>query len=279
MADPIWYLGAPGDMRELFAPEMDIDITEERYGGVFQGLSGARSVDVTGFRQRLTFDMKWVDPAEYVWYEALYRRLIPGTLRLINPLKKNRLSQESSMGQWGGYTTNGLSLTSGSMTRLWDWPSTAPPIALSTNRWGARVSGAVFRTDETKRIPVIAGETITASVWLKSTVAHSVTLAIDWADRLGAGTAASTTSVVSVTTAWQRFALTAAVPAGTHLVTFAGYSFTTNNLDVGPLQLESGASATSWEMGGGAPSVVIDQMPVTTPRYPLRNVTMVLLEV
>jgi hypothetical protein len=35
---------------------------------------------------------------------------------------------------------------------------------------------------------------------------------------------------------------------------------------------------TSWDLGGGAPAVLIDQLPSTSPRYPLMDCTITLLE-
>ena len=78
---------------------------------------------------------------------------------------------------------------------------------------------------------------------------------------------------------WQRFSITRTAPAKAALVVFR-VDLTASNTYVrlaGP-QVEAGSGVTAWEPGGAAPVVVIDQMPTTTPRFPLRDVTVSLLE-
>lgn len=279
MASPIWYLGPLGDLRALVCPEIDIDMTVERYGGSFQSLSGARRSDLTGLRQKFDFNFTYLDQDEFKWYEALYQRLIPGPFRLINPLKKNRLTPESSSGRWGGGTAQGLTLTSGQATMVWDWPTAAGTIGGVTTKWSGRVANAVFRADYGKFTTMLPLETVTASVYLKATANLNYNLIIDWYDRLN-HTTSSSIIVAAVTTSWQMFSVTATAPAGTMKAIFAGYSSNTAaDVFLGPMQFEAGATATAWELGGGSPVVSVDQLPVTSPRFPYRNISMTLLEV
>lgn len=279
MASPIWYLGPSGDLRALECPEVDIDMPMERYGGVFQALSGARTVDTTGYRQRFDFLFNYMDEGEYKWLEAMHTRLIPGPLRLLNPFKKNRLSPESAAARWGGGTAPGLQVTSGNTALSWDWPSGAGSVGAVSTLWTDRLSNAVFRADLLRRTTVIVGETITASIYMKAEAATTYNLVVDWYNRTSQTTSTSIVTA-NLTTSWQRFSVTSVVPAGTHSAVFAGYSSnTTNDVWLGPVQFEAAASATSWDLGGGAPVVSIDQLPTKSPRYPLRNAELILLEV
>jgi hypothetical protein len=279
MASPTWYLGPPEDLRALECAEVNIDMPVERYGGVFQALSGSRTVDVTGFRQRFGFEFNYLDIDQYKWLEALFLRVIPGPLRLLNPMKKNRVTPESSAARWGGGTAQGLYLTSGGQSLEWDWPSGVGGIAAVTTKWFGRNANAVFRTDQIKRITVLPSETITGSIYMKASAPVSYNLLFDWHSRTGS-LGSSAVTVASVTTSWQRFTVTATAPVGAISATFAGYSAnTTADVFLGPIQVEAGNVATGWEIGGGAPMVSIDQMPVLSPRYPLRNITMTVLEV
>lgn len=276
---PIWYLGPAGNLRPLVCPEVDIDISTDRYGGVFQGLSGARSMDVTGFKQRFTFEFKWLEPADFTWLEALHLRLIPGPFRLLNPLKKNRLTPESSAAKWGGGTAQGVYISTGVLSQVWDWPSSVDPGVGTSSKWTNRTgTTSTLRFDQRRKTTVIAGETITTSVWLKASTAFSPNILIDWWDRTTQ--LSSTTAVpLPVTTSWQRFSITATVPAGAQRAQLAMYTAnTSSDLYIAAAQFEGAAAPTAWEMGGAAPVVFVDQMPVTTPRFPFRNATVTLLE-
>jgi hypothetical protein len=97
-----------------------------------------------------------------------------------------------------------------------------------------------------------------------------------------AGTLLSTSSVTScsVTTTWTRFSITDTATSGCVAVVL---KITPPSTYVNPLymtaaQMESGASATTWELGGGAPEVLVDQLSTSSPRYPLMDVQLSLLE-
>lgn len=279
MTDPmIWYLGPEGNLKALICPSVNIDMTVERYGGIFQGLSGARSVDVTGHKQKFTFEFKYLDQTEYQWYRALHQRQFPGPFRLINPLEKNRLTPESSMTKWGGGTAAGFAMTSGVASRSWDYPATVGDGFGQSTVWSNRVGTGILRFDTKHLTTVIPGEVITASVYLKTDVGFVPNMVIDWWNRT---TQLSSTPVLtpSVTTSWQRFSITATVPAGASRARFAMYtSNTTSALSIAAAQFEVSATATDWLMGGAAPIVHVDQMTVVSPRFPLRNATMTILE-
>lgn len=278
MAEPIWFLGPAGFLRPLVCPEINIDVTTERYGGVFQALSGARSMDVTGHRRKYSMEFKWMDQEEYAWLNALHLRQLPGPFRLLDPLQKNRLSVESSLAKWGGGMSQGATLTAGVMTQVWDWPSAVSPGFGLSSKWTNRSGTATLRFDTKHKTTVIAGESITASIYLKTNVGFTPNFVVDWWDRTVQIGSTSVLGAVT-TTSWQRFTITATVPANATRAVVALYTTnTTAELYVAAPQFEASASATDWEIGGAAPVVFVDQMPAVSPRFPLRNATVTLLE-
>lgn len=280
MASPIWYLGPTGDLRPIYCPAPDIEMSTVRFGGVHTSLSGSTTTDVLGLRQKFAFNFRFLAPQDYAWFEAMNHRHIPGPFRLLNPMKKNRVSVESSFSKWAAGTSQGVQLTSGSGVRVYDWPSAAGTLAATTTKWGNRSSGTqIARWDEPRRTAVIPGETLVGSVYLKgSTSISPVNVVIDWWDRTTQIGGTSVT-VASVTTSWQRFQATGVVPAGAHSARLAVYTaIQAPDLYLGPAQLELGSSATSWELGGGGPMVLIDQLTTTSPRFPLKHTTLTLME-
>jgi hypothetical protein len=287
MADPIWFLGPDWDLQPLVCPERDFDITPVRYGGIFQGLSGARTVSNTGLKYQYTMDLTYLTPEEYGRLEALHFRRIPGPHRLISPLKKNRLSADGSIVKAGGavhLNHTGFSVYVGATRKVLDWPSAAGTEGAVSTGWTISLgAGNYGRFDSLYKTPVTAGQPVTGSVWLKCANAGTIELRFDWFDKAGVqiGNTAPT-GVVNLDTSWTRKTLTATPPAGAVNARFAfvspSESLVSAELFVAAAQVEVGPTATSWSPGGGAPRVAIDQMAVKTPRFPYTSTTITILE-
>ncbi|MBM7771983.1 hypothetical protein JOD54_002187 [Actinokineospora baliensis] len=268
-----WYLGPLGDLRALTCPEPGITVSQVRYGGIHQGLSGARTLDVTGHKAEYTFQWRWIDPAERLWLEALHTRLIPGPFRLIDPLRHNRLSISA-------VTLNGPGITVPTATRTWttDWPALAGPgyRSLRLTGWGGETNTVTF--DQAVKTAVFPEEQMVGSVWLKADAAVSARIGFEWFDRTGAqvGTNYNT---VSITTTWTRFSMFRLAPVGavSGVFQFRGQTYTTPVQLAAP-QFERGSTPAAWETGGGAPVVVLDQLALTSPRFPLVDCDLTLLE-
>lgn len=280
MQTATWYLGPLGNMRPLIVPEPDIEINETRYGGVHQGLSGARTMDITGYRADYSFEFRSLDRDEYVWYEALHTRLVPGPFYLINPLKLNRLTQQSSRLQLTEHNTSGLSFTS-PYTVSRDWPSDIPipGRSLVLQDWVGTTETITF--DPTKHVPLMDDETLTASVYLKSDDEYQgVKIRISWftEDKIFIENQEIT---VDLGPEWRRYWFTyheAPVDARAALFSVVLQAADTAVYVAAP-QLEAGVTWPSpWELGGGAPVVLLDQLPATSHRFPLRDVTLTLME-
>lgn len=280
MADPIWYLGPAGDMRALVCPEPDIDITVERYGGVFQGLSGARSLMVTGHKQKFTFNFRYLTDDEFAWLEALHFRTVFGPYyRLRSPFKTNLLSSQASLIRTVGDNRT-VQFTSGIAAPVTDWPSAAGNLASISTKWSNRSTGTqVFRVEDRYKIPVTVAVPVTFSLYLKGSTTLAGTIVIDWYDRSGAQIGSSGSVATSLTTSWQRFQVTGTPPANT--VTARGAfltSVTAPDVYLAAAQFEEASSASTWKIGGGCPVVLIDQLQTTTPRFPYRDTTLTILE-
>lgn len=279
MQEATWYLGPLGDMRPLIVPEPGIQINQVRYGGIHQGLSGARSLDITGYRSEYEFEFKHLDRDEFLWLEALHLRLVPGPFYLLDPLKKNRLTSQSSRLDMTNYNNSGIELT-GPYTIDRDWPTeiTIPGRSKKLTGWG---TGQTVTFDPTKPVPLLDGETLTASVWLKAdTTYNNVKLRITWFTE-DLVKISDTDISVSATTEWSRHWYTyhdqptnAAAASFSLVLGAAGPA-----LYLAAPMLEAGVTWPSdWELGGASPLVILDQLPTESMRFPLRNATLTLLE-
>lgn len=280
MEQATWYLGPLGDMRPLIVPEPDIEINEVRYGGIHQGLSGARTMDVTGHRSEYTFEFRNLDRDEYAWLEALHTRLVPGPFYLINPLKLNRLTLQSSKLQLTEYNNSGLAFTSPySMTRDWPTDVPTPGRAMKFSGWTGTSMQVTF--DPAKPVPLLDDETLTASVYLKSDVVYAgVKIRISWytEDQVFISNQEIT---VDLGPEWRRYWFTYhEAPVNARAASFSVvFGSATTPVYMAAPQLEAGVTWPSpWELGGAAPVVLLDQLPATSHRYPLRHATLTLLE-
>lgn len=275
-----WLLGPAGDLRQLECPERNVNVTPVRYGGVHQGLSGARTVDVTGVKMQVDLTFPYLEEDDYLWLEAMHVRHIPGPVYLINPLKKNLLSKEASMSNTSYSAGPGVYSPTAGYTHNWEWENSYPsgvPGVRAVKRTGLPGTSVTFNIDDSKRVPVTVGTAYDFSAYMKADSAKTVTFGIGWFDK-DAGFLSLDTSAKSVTTSWTRFDITATAPASAALALPFWISTTNVSFTSTALQFEVGSAPTTWQLGGGSMQVFIDQMPTTSPRFPLRNCSLTLLE-
>lgn len=276
-----WYLGPAGDLRALVCPDRDINISDVRYGGVHQGLSGARTVDVTGVKMQVDFTFPYLSETDYLWLEAMHVRHIPGPVYLVNPLKRNLLSKNASMCRTSYFSAGGGVYTpTAGYQNNWQWEASYPvgvPGTRSVKRIGVPATSVTLNFDDGYKIPVTVGTVYDFSAYVKADSAKSLTFGIGWFDKNYAFLSLNS-AAKSITTSWGRFDLSATAPASAALalpfwISASNISFTST-----AAQFEVGSSPTAWQLGGGSMPVVIDQMPTTSPRYPVRNASLTLLE-
>lgn len=271
-----WYLGPPGDLRALHCPERNIDITEVRFGGLHQSLGGGRTMDVTGIKAQYTFNWEYLESTDYKWLRALHTRLIRGPHRLIDPLKVNRLSIGASNSDITPHRWPYFVQSAGVLEYVADYPTAI--LGQRAVRWTSRTASSVLALDATKMTDVFPLETVTVSAYLKGESAVSVDMYIAWYDKDGVFLSNSTVTNHSVTTSWARYSATKTAPANAVLGVMSITSTATTAIRIAGAQFETGSSVTDWEEGGANPMVLIDQLPTVTPRYPVYNCTMTLLE-
>jgi hypothetical protein len=277
-----WYLGPAGNLRPLICPERDITINLVRYGGVHQGLSGARTMDVTGHKYEFTFNWKHMEKSEWVWLEALHTRYFPGPFWLISPLKAQLLTRESSAFKSAINGTHGLEGSSVTIGVNTDWPTNVG-IATSSLVVTGTGTGGTITLDEGLGFPAVAGETYWVNLYVKNTVVAGLTtentFAINWLNSSGAVIGTPTQVTLGQSGSWTQVSLSSTPPAGavTGFVKFlikngATYRFAAPMVNIG-------SAALPWEIGGGASLVVVDQLSTSSPRFPLSDCTMTVLEV
>lgn len=271
-----WYLGPPGDLRALVCPERNIDVTELRFGGMHQSLGGARTMDVTGIKKQYQFSWNYLDQADYDWLRALHTRLIVGPHRLVDPLMANRLSLGTSDGNLAPHKYAFYTASAGLLSNQLDYPSGLT--GRRCVRWSDRSASSVLRLDLTKGTDVFPLESITHSVYLKGASAVSVDVFIAWYDRDFVFISNSSSTTHSVTTSWARYEGTKTAPANAVLGVMTLQATATTTINMAAPQFETGTVATAWGQGGANPLVLIDQLATVSPRYPVSNVTMTLLE-
>lgn len=282
---PTWYIGWLGEMRAFpYVPEVDFTVTEERMGDVHQGLNGARTMDHFGTRGRYSMEIDYLTPDDITWLRALYTQLIPGPHYLINPFYKNLLSLQASNVYAHGIDDLGLyfhPLLNREFAN--DFPS-GPTILTGSRCIKATTSSATntyIRFDgTTKFIPWNAGETLTWSVYMKADANITVNMLADTVNKYGVDTGGAGAFAKSVTTSWTRFSITV-TQSGTHAGFRPALLFPTSgaqNVYIACPQVEYAGSATAWRMGGGSQKVVIDDISTSSPRYPLFNANLSILE-
>lgn len=281
MEEKTWYLGPLGDLRALVVPEPGIQMNQVVYGGVHQGLTGARTKDVTGTRMDYDFQFNYLDQSEWSWLNALNTRLVPGPLYLIDPLRKNRI------------TTHGCGMKEGASdpesVAYWKFVyemSTDRPSAIDLPIRSIKLlevgAATAYRPDPVYPNPVFPGETISASIYAKASASNSATLALDYFDADGTRHSSPEGHTVNATisTSWSRLQIqNHTVPAGVAGVRLAViFGAGTPDVSLSAPQVETGSSATEWEPGGAGSRVLLNSLTTTSPRFPLTNSTLNLLE-
>lgn len=283
--DPTWWLGPMGGLRRIPCPERDISMSQIRTGGTHRGLSGARTSDTTGNKTDYKFNFKLLEPDEWQWIEMLHTRIVRGPYYLINPIKKNRLSLRAVQGMDMfplGTILGGVS-TGTAMSRVADFPPGLgfPVSAVELQAYQASDMSAIF--DRGQPFPLLRGETVSMGIWVRSTSGTlNVRLRVDWYYGPGQYGYPQGSPVFEIGTSWTKLTFEAAmVPVGIHGATFGvmvAQPYEGNKLRWAAPQINGGSSLAPFDPGGGAPMVLIDQLTTSSPRYPLRDGELTVLE-
>ncbi len=276
------HLGPLGGLQPI-NPLTDIDTTSTRVGGIHTSLSGRRTVDYLG--NRATYKMQWphLTPDELAFLEALHHRHVPGPLRLVpGGLKRNRLSRDAASLRYNGASSSAVTATAGTGGASAPWPTEAPPPGQSLS-WTGWAAGNALRWDRDHPPPVLAGETVTATAYVRTpTAGDAVRLVLDYYSADGWGGSQQGPVVTLDADTWTRLTVTTTPPAGTWAVGPAivtdTRASTSAELLVAAAQVEAGDIASPWQQGGGAPLVAVDQMPTTSLYAPYTKPELTLVE-
>lgn len=278
-----WLFGPAGDVIPLPSPDLGVVSTVDRFGGTHVSISGGRTVDTFGFRGRNEFTLPYLEAPEYERLEALFTRQVPGTLYLVDPLRRNVLSRESASSRPAGSSGSGLSASAGAIQ--WVQVSDGPnPTTRRVAEWSSYTANAVLFFDKGRQLPLLEGQDLTSSAYIRPTTDIVVRWNVElYNSGTGVGTVAGadTTAPANV---WTRVggtisAATIAANGANEADAALQYVSGGTTLQFASAQAEYGSTATDPALGGGSLRVEFDKFDVTAPWYPYRTVNMTLLEV
>jgi hypothetical protein len=146
-------------------------------------------------------------------------------------------------------------------------PGSAPVAGYEANTfarvtWSGTPTGTFWFSQKIEDVRTFAGQTVTISFWAKATSATTA-LSVNIEQNFGSGGSTfvntTTPSPLSITTSWQRFSTTVAIPSisgktigsGSYLEIrplFGGSSVNGNSIDIWGVQVEAGNSPTPFEV-------------------------------
>lgn len=272
----LFYLGPVGRLFALPEIEHDIepDATGESPGSIFTSATGARSQERTGPSRR-TWDLEWkyFTRAEFDILDALRRGHLGGPLRLLDPSLPNLANAQIATGGTEQRSVYGWSTVAGS--RKWVRPSSIPLdlLAVGAIEWTkatAQDDLATGREVPAYRIPAPpeGGPVSVAARMMRVDTpgAVAVTPGVDSWDAAGAR---SSTFVAdqSVTGTWSDQPYALELPAGA--VEWAPVwrigSGVAAALNVAGVRAGFGEVPPAPDRGGGAPVVLITELPQSYP--------------
>ncbi|MGW5645068.1 phage head spike fiber domain-containing protein [Saccharopolyspora sp. NPDC003752] len=280
MGTDAFWLGPVGQLVQLTEPGAGIPRSSTRIGGIHTAVDGTPTVDTLGFSRAWEFALDWRYRSELRRLRALHHRAIPDQLRLIDPMVPNRLALAVS--------TCGATPARRQLPLLGDGPvyrsgETAPDLVEvcgGSIEWTPPDGGGLL----TERSParagaVLPGEQVTLSAYVRGTVDRAVQVQLVVFDAAGNPTA--TVAGTSTSGAgWVRLAVQHTAAAGdAYAMAQLSASAGTGAVHTSGWQLEAAGAATEWDLGGGSPLVVVNQLTETSPYYPMSDAGLTLLEV
>lgn len=264
------HLGPLGALHTLRGPRTGIPIEYPRQGGTHTALSGAVTLDYLGTRGRFEFRWSHLPDEQAAYLEALRDRHVRGPHRFIlDSWKRNRLSRSAASTGYGGRDLAGVNVTSGLFAPVPQWPTQAPPAGLGL-QWSGYTAGAVLRLDRDHPVPKLTGEAITCSLWVWASHTDTVRLDGDHYGPTGYTATTTGTAVTLVAGEWQRLSVTVPASAAAWAISPSLNATVRSSPDsvlvLAAAQAEAATSASPWSLGGGAPVVTVDDVPLTLPR-------------
>ena len=264
-----FWLGPLGYLRQMPLLPVDgsSDVAEELIGAVQLSMNGSATVDVFGHKRTWQLDWVCLTHAETAAVHAWFQGLTTDAVRIVDPRAGNRLTRDGASGGSYHRDTRAHTLTAGSGTATFgvvtDYPAALVGMVNGGVAWSVpNITTSTLRIDDTDLIPLIAGEQITATVWLKGSGTAQV--GVQFYDTAEA--AAGTTLASSVTLgAWAPYSVTftptvSQVSASLMVVAASGSPRT---VTVGPALWHP--TNTDWVPGTGCPAVIPTARSISYP--------------
>jgi hypothetical protein len=278
--DSFW-LGPLTDLRQIEDPD-SFDRTSTRVQSVFQGATGRVTANVTGVKR--TWSLSWDRGLRELrlWLEAFQLGASGGKpLRFVDPYSPNLLdprtaSAGASFGTRPLFSTlgAGMSQTLVPITDLSTLPNPAPRLGTRVINTGA--SGECSIGWSGLCAPWLGGP-VTLSAWIKSTAAGQLKLYSTSDDGESFFNGTVTSGSIAGDNAWHLVTVTGTPGPGAKGLYPAFQILGGATLTVGPLQLQTGSTATPWEPGVGG-SVVIAGLSDGVQLFPYSDMELTLLE-
>jgi hypothetical protein len=233
------------------------DATEELIGAVQVSLSGTATLDVFGHKRTWQLDWVCLTHTETMAVTGWFQGLTTAAVRIVDPRSGNRLTRDGASGGSYSRDTRAHTVTIGTVTvtTVTDYPTPLAGVVDGGIAWAVpNITAGTLLIDDTTRIPLIPGQQITATVWLKGTLNAQV--GVQFYDVTG--TSAGTTLGPVVTLgAWASYPVTVTPTtgqvAGTLIVTVP--SGTSRTITAGPGLWHP--TNTDWVPGTGCPEVIL----------------------
>ncbi|MGH9290105.1 MAG: hypothetical protein ACRD0V_17725 [Acidimicrobiales bacterium] len=264
-----FWLGPLGGLRQLPLLPVTGNTTadETLIGDVTESLDGTATLHVFGHRRSWRCDWVCLTADEVAPLAAMFRRLDRRPLRLVDPRDRNRLTRDGSTAGCYSRDTRAHTTTAGApaFVAVTDYPAPYAGLVDGGVAWPVPAStAATLRVDDTGRVPLLPGETVTVSALVKGTLGAQ--LGVAYYD--AAGAAAGTSLAGTVTLAGWVVASHTVTPAAGQVagsLTLTVASGAARTVTVGPAQWQTGPVVSGWAPGAGCPVVVA---PAMTTRYP-----------
>lgn len=265
MATLTWYLGSVGNLVQIPAPAAPADVELTLVGGVQESLGGAVTVDRVATPRTWKFEWPYLTEDQATYLELVGHGQVNGPLRLIDPMRRNRLPRRIATG--GSLKRSASDFTnSGGSTPTYvavtDPPATAPVRGAISWQRTATTAGSLATANSADRVPCIVGEQVRASIWVRNATIQAAA-AVDAWDSAGVSSRTTGTATTLSVSTWTQLTVTYTVGSGRvslspALVVANGQAAST--LHATAWQISLASESTTWTLGGGTPVVVASEL-------------------
>lgn len=276
-----FWLGPLGYQQQL--PLLPVkgttDASEELIGAVLTSLAGGLTLDV--FSVKRTWQLDWVclTQAETAAVAAWFLGLTDSPLRLVDPRAGNWLTRDGSTGGSYSRTATAHTATAGILAyaAVSDYPALFAGMVDGGIAWSVPGStAATLRIDAGLKVPLIPGQAVTITVWVKGTLGAQI--GVQFYNTAGAAGSTSLNSSVTLAgwTAYTRTFTPTSGQVSASLIVVAA-SGTARTLTIGPALWHP--TNTDWVPGVGCPQVLPTARKTTYPGLANQDISVTLREV